>query len=52
MVKNFKLLDRDGILILEEPKKSPFLENDYFIIERRTYGTTLVTFINFHPDEE
>ena len=52
MVKNFKLLDRDGILILEEPKKSPFLENDYFIIERITYGTTLVTFINFHPYEE
>ncbi len=53
MVKNLDLLDRDGLLILEEPKKAPFLpEDNEWIVERRGYGTTLVTFINFHPEEE
>ncbi len=53
MVKNLNLLDRDGLLILEEPKNAPFLpESSEWIVERRGYGTTLVTFINFHPGEE
>ncbi|SMP02874.1 16S rRNA (guanine(966)-N(2))-methyltransferase RsmD [Desulfurobacterium pacificum] len=53
MVKNLGLLDRDGLLILEEPKKHPFLpEDEKWIVERRGYGTTLVTFVNFHPEEE
>jgi len=53
MVKNLSLLDEDGLLILEEPKKSPFLpDNEEWIVERRGYGTTLVTFVNFHPEGE
>jgi len=53
MIKNFDLLDEDGLLILEEPKNTPFLpEDEKWIVERRGYGTTLVTFINFHPEKE
>ncbi|WP_163327840.1 16S rRNA (guanine(966)-N(2))-methyltransferase RsmD [Desulfurobacterium thermolithotrophum] len=53
MVKNFDLLDEDGLLILEEPKNAPFLPDDEkWIVERRGYGTTLVTFINFYPEKE
>ncbi len=51
MVRNFNLLDRDGLLMLEEPKKNPFIpENSKWIVERRNYGTTTVTFINFSED--
>ncbi|TCK06299.1 16S rRNA (guanine(966)-N(2))-methyltransferase RsmD [Phorcysia thermohydrogeniphila] len=53
MVKNLGLLDEDGLLMLEEPKNDPFLPDDEdWIVERRGYGTTLVTFVNFHPDGE
>jgi 16S rRNA (guanine966-N2)-methyltransferase len=53
MVKNLELLDEDGLLMLEEPKNEPFLPDDEdWIVERRGYGTTLVTFVNFHPDGE
>ena len=53
MVKNLELLDEDGLLMLEEPKNEPFLPDDEdWIVERRDYGTTLVTFVNFHPDGE
>lgn len=53
MVRRLELLDEDGLLILEEPKAAPFLpENEEWIVERRGYGTTLVTFINFHPNVE
>ena len=53
MIKNFDLLDEDGLLILEEPKNTPFLpEDEKWIVERRGYGTTLVTFINFYPEKE
>jgi 16S rRNA (guanine966-N2)-methyltransferase len=53
MVKNLGLLDEDGLLMLEEPKNEPFLPDDEdWIVERRGYGTTLVTFVNFHPDGE
>jgi 16S rRNA (guanine966-N2)-methyltransferase len=53
MIKNFNLLDEDGLLILEEPKNTPFLpEDEKWIVERRGYGTTLVTFINFLPEKE
>ncbi|SNR78045.1 16S rRNA (guanine(966)-N(2))-methyltransferase RsmD [Desulfurobacterium atlanticum] len=48
LVKNFNLLDENGLLILEEPKSNPFLPNDIkWIVERRNYGTTTVTFLNF-----
>ncbi len=53
MVKNLGLLDRDGLLILEEPKKNPFIpEDEEWLVEKRNYGTTTVSFINFHPEEE
>ena len=52
MVKNLDLLDRDGLLILEEPKKHPFLSEEDYIVERRNYGTTTVTFIDFYPNED
>ena len=53
MVKNLGLLDEDGLLMLEEPKNEPFLPDDEdWIVERWGYGTTLVTFVNFHPDGE
>ncbi len=52
LVKNLNLLDKDGILMLEEPKKKPFIpENSRWIVERRSYGTTVVTFINFSEEE-
>ena len=52
LVKNLNLLDKDGILMLEEPKKKPFIpENRRWIVERRSYGTTVVTFINFSEEE-
>jgi len=48
LVKNFNLLDENGLLILEEPKSNPFLPDDIkWIVERRNYGTTTVTFLNF-----
>ncbi|MEO2082566.1 MAG: hypothetical protein ABGX12_00900 [Desulfurobacteriaceae bacterium] len=53
MVRNLDLLDRDGLLILEEPKKNPFIpEDEDWVVEKRHYGTTTVSFINFHPEEE
>jgi 16S rRNA (guanine966-N2)-methyltransferase len=52
LVKNLNLLDKDGILMLEEPKRKPFIpENSRWIVERRSYGTTVVTFINFSEEE-
>ena len=52
LVKNLNLLDKDGILMLEEPKRKPFIpENSKWIVERRSYGTTVVTFINFSEEE-
>ncbi|OMH41141.1 16S rRNA (guanine(966)-N(2))-methyltransferase RsmD [Desulfurobacterium indicum] len=48
LVKNLDLLDENGLLMLEEPKKNPFLpEDNRWIIERRHYGTTTLTFLNF-----
>jgi len=53
LVKNLNLLDKDGILMLEEPKRKPFIpENSRWIVERRSYGTTVVTFINFSEEED
>ncbi len=53
LVKNLKLLDRDGLLILEEPSVSPFIpENELWLIDRRKYGTTTVSFLNFFPEVE
>lgn len=52
MVKNLNLLDRDGLLILEEPKKNPFIpENEKWLVEKRHYGTTTVSFLNFNVEE-
>ncbi|WP_456395254.1 16S rRNA (guanine(966)-N(2))-methyltransferase RsmD [Desulfurobacterium sp.] len=52
LVKNLDLLDENGLLMLEEPKKNPFLpEDNRWIVERRHYGTTTLTFLNFfQPD--
>ncbi|SMO36772.1 16S rRNA (guanine966-N2)-methyltransferase [Balnearium lithotrophicum] len=53
MVKNLGLLDRDGLLILEEPKKNPFIpEDEEWLVEKRSYGTTTVSFLNFNPEDE
>jgi len=53
LVKNLNLLDKDGILMLEEPKRKPFIpENSRWIVERRSYGTTVVTFVNFSEEED
>lgn len=52
LVRNFNLLDRDGLLMLEEPKSKPFIPQDSrWIVERRSYGTTVVTFLNFEEEE-
>jgi 16S rRNA (guanine966-N2)-methyltransferase len=51
MVKNLGLLDEDGLLILEEPKKNPFIpEDEEWLVEKRHYGTTTVSFLNFNPE--
>ncbi len=53
MVRKLGLLDRDGLLILEEPKKNPFIpEDEEWLVEKRHYGTTTVSFLNFNPEEE
>jgi len=53
MVKNLGLLDEDGLLILEEPKKNPFIpESEKWLVEKRHYGTTTVSFLNFNLLEE
>jgi 16S rRNA (guanine966-N2)-methyltransferase len=53
MVKNLGLLDEDGLLILEEPKKNPFIPDDErWLVEKRHYGTTTVSFLNFSEGEE
>ncbi|WP_456426589.1 16S rRNA (guanine(966)-N(2))-methyltransferase RsmD [Desulfurobacterium sp.] len=52
LVKNLNLLDENGLLMLEEPKKNPFLpEGSRWIVERRHYGTTTLTFLNFSQPE-
>ncbi|WP_456456338.1 16S rRNA (guanine(966)-N(2))-methyltransferase RsmD [Thermovibrio sp.] len=51
LVKNLNLLDEDGLLILEEPKKNPFIpEDERWLVEKRHYGTTTVSFLNFNPE--
>jgi 16S rRNA (guanine966-N2)-methyltransferase len=53
LVRNLNLLDEDGLLILEEPKKSPFIpEDEEWLVEKRHYGTTTVSFLNFNPEKE
>ncbi|WP_457679234.1 16S rRNA (guanine(966)-N(2))-methyltransferase RsmD [Thermovibrio sp.] len=53
LVRKFNLLDRDGLLILEEPKKNQFIpQDDKWLVEKRNYGTTTVSFLNFNPEEE
>ena len=53
MIRRLGLLDRDGLLILEEPKKSPFIpEDEEWLVEKRNYGTTTVSFLNFNSEEE
>ncbi len=48
LVKSLNMLDENGLLILEEPKSEPFIpEENRWIVERRNYGTTTVTFLNF-----
>ncbi|WP_457569222.1 16S rRNA (guanine(966)-N(2))-methyltransferase RsmD [Desulfurobacterium sp.] len=52
LVKNLDLLDENGLLMLEEPKKNPFLpEDNRWIVERRHYGTTTLTFLNFSQSD-
>ena len=51
LVKNLGILDRDGLLILEEPKKAPFTATSGYVVERRHYGTTTVTFVNFGDED-
>ncbi len=53
MIRRLGLLDRDGLLILEEPKKNPFIpEDEEWLVEKRDYGTTTVSFLNFNSEEE
>ncbi len=47
LIRNFNLLEDDGLLILEERSKASVLSDNPYLVETRRYGNSSISFLNF-----